>query len=75
MGRVYLLSGCSFTETCAEDLTLWESYLSQYEIYTMYIAIVFHTVLWFFLLRLVDIKKDGASFMDALKFSVPTLLL
>ena len=70
VGRVYLLSGCSFTESCEEDLTLWDSYLSQYEIYTMYIALAFHTVLWFFMLRLVDIMKDGASFADALKFSV-----
>ena len=36
----------------------------------MYIALAFHTVLWFFMLRLVDIMKDGASFADALKFSV-----
>jgi hypothetical protein len=70
---VYTTSGCQFTKTC-EDLDLWDDYISQYQIYVLYMAAVFHTVLWFFVLRIIDVMKDGGTFKEAVKFSVSYLL-
>ena len=42
-------------------------YWSQYEIYTIAIACVYNAVLWFVILRVVDVMKDGGKFKDGLK--------
>jgi hypothetical protein len=36
------------------------------EVYMLYIALLYHTVVWAFVLRLVDAVKDGAKVMDFL---------
>ncbi len=68
IGRIYTMSGCSFLKTC-DELDLWDDYLSDYAVYTIYIACLFHGVFWFFALRVVDVMKDGGKFKEALKFA------
>jgi len=36
------------------------------EVYVLYIALLYHTVVWALVLRLVDTAKDGGRVMDLL---------
>ena len=41
--------------------------MGEYELYSTLIALVFHTVLWLVVLKIVDVLKDGGKFSEALK--------
>ncbi|XP_023324416.1 ATP-binding cassette sub-family A member 9 [Eurytemora carolleeae] len=53
---------CSFMKTC-DSLTL-SDYMDT-EIIILYVAILFHTLLWSAVLKAVDIVKDGGKVTDA----------
>eukprot|EP00095_Tigriopus_kingsejongensis_P007732 maker-scaffold200_size264178-snap-gene-0.9 protein:Tk07732 transcript:maker-scaffold200_size264178-snap-gene-0.9-mRNA-1 annotation:"atp-binding cassette sub-family a member 5" len=64
INRQFVFNLCGITSDCSQ-LT-FADYMGEYEIYSLFIACVFHIVLWFFLLKVVDVLKDGGSFKDAL---------
>ncbi len=61
--RQYAVNLCGVANDCAH-LTVGD-YVSQYEIYTLFIGCFFHAALWFVVLRVVDIVKDGGNPKDA----------
>ena len=67
--RIYLLSQCSLRSSCG-DLSLWDDYLSRYDIWTLYVACTVHILFYFFLLRFVDVKKDGGSSGEAFRVAM-----
>ncbi len=67
--RVYLLSGCSLLNTC-DQLSLADDYLSHYEIYVVYIALIIQIIFYFFDLRYTDVKSNGVPSGEAWKVAV-----
>ena len=67
--RVYLLSQCSLRSTCG-DLSLWDDYLSRYDIWTLYVGCLVHALFYFLLLRYVDVRKDGGSSGEAFRVAM-----
>nr|CAH7743826.1 unnamed protein product [Callosobruchus chinensis] len=62
--RVYIM--CNNSYACAEPTLI--DYMTT-EIVVMFLGIILHIPFWFFLLRVVDIKKNGGRVRDALKLS------
>lgn len=54
---------CTFEDTC-DTLTIGD-FLATPEIYVLYVALVFHTLVWFVGLKVTDVVKDGGSPLDA----------
>ena len=50
---------CSFFQTC--DTLTFGDYMSKPEIYWLFIACLFHTIIWFVGLKVADVIKDGGS--------------
>ena len=67
--RIYLVSQCSLRSSCGE-LSLWDDYLSRYDIWTLYVACLVHILFYFLLLRYVDVKKDGGSSGEAFRVAM-----
>lgn len=42
--------------------------MGQYEIYTLFIACFFHIIVWFIVLKVVDVVKDGGSVKEGFSF-------
>ena len=61
----YKYTVCSFTGNCNE-LTAWD-YISDPEIYSVYIACAFHFVFWGMALKIADVKKDGGQIFGSNK--------
>lgn len=59
----FIYAQCEFNGTC-QNLDVWD-YLSTPEIYTLFLACIFHTVFWFLALKVVDVIKDGGNFLTA----------
>ena len=50
---------CSFAQEC-ENLTFGD-YMSRPEIYWLFLACLFHTIIWFVGLKIADVVKDGGN--------------
>lgn len=48
---------CNAYGTC-ESLTVAD-YVREPEIYCLYLACIFHSIFWFFALKIADVVKDG----------------
>lgn len=68
--RVYLM--CQVNSACT-NLTLGD-YLTD-EIIVMIVGIVFHIPFWFFVLIVLDIKKNGGKVRDAFKFFYVSIIM
>ena len=55
----FIYAECSYTLEC-EDLT-FADYMSTPEIYWLFLACLFHTIIWFLGLKIADVVKDGGS--------------
>ena len=61
----YKYTVCTFIGNCNE-LTAWD-YISDPEIYSVYIACAFHFVFWGMALKIADVKKDGGQIFGSNK--------
>ena len=65
INREYAFSLCTVDGTC-DQLTMGD-YWGNFEIWTIAIACVFNTVVWYYGLKVVDILKDGGSAKDTFR--------
>ncbi|XP_059079473.1 cholesterol transporter ABCA5-like isoform X1 [Tigriopus californicus] len=66
INRQFVFNLCGITTDCSE--ITFGNYMGQYEIYTLFIACGFHLIVWFIVLKVADVVKDGGSVREGFSF-------